>query len=337
MPILLNVLNPDAGAARPSDSVQQTIDAYRAGEQAFIGISNPTDTDLAWLNDTFGLHRLAVEHCEFGHQRAKMEKYGDIYFMVLKPTVYVDELEEIRFGVARVFVGPRFVIWLNKDSLRSEVHSQEVMEAAFARLEDEPTPMKFLHQLMDGLVDGYIPVVEGLENDGDKIEDSLFGDNYEASEISQRIYGLLNEVSDFKRAVKPVAQMLELIMGRLRTQANAGAERQQEETLELLRHYRDVHDHAVHVSERVDDLFTSLENALQVNATIVAERQNDDMKKISAWATIFVAPTIVGSIYGMNFDDMPELHWTFGYPFALGLMVAMSIGLWFTFKKKGWL
>ena len=125
-------------------------------------------------------------------------------------------------------------------------------------------------------------------------------------------------------------------MGRLRTQANAGAERQQEETLELLRHYRDVHDHAVHVSERVDDLFTSLENALQVNATIVAERQNDDMKKISAWAAIFVAPTIVGSIYGMNFDDMPELHWTFGYPFALGLMVAVSLGLWLVFKKKEW-
>jgi len=91
------------------------------------------------------------------------------------------------------------------------------------------------------------------------------------------------------------------------------------------------------VSERVDDLFTSLENALQVNATIVAERQNDDMKKISAWATIFVAPTIVGSIYGMNFDDMPELHWTFGYPFALGLMVAVSLGLWLVFKKKDWL
>lgn len=337
MPLLLNVLNPEAGAAYSSGSVQRTIEAYRAGEQAFIGISDPTDADLTWLTDTFDLHHLAVEDSEFGHQRAKIEKYGDTYFLVLKPTVYVDEIEEIRFGEAHVFVGPRFAVWLIKDSLRSEVHSQQVMEAAFARLEDEPTPMKFLHQLMDGLVDGYIPVVEGLENDGDEIEDSLFEENHEASEISQRIYGLLNEVSDFKRAVKPVAQMLELIMDRLRMQTNVGTERQQEETVELLRHYRDVHDHAVHVSERVDDLRTSLENALQVNATIVAERQNDDMKKISAWAAIFVAPTIIGSIYGMNFDDMPELHWAFGYPFALGLMVAVSLGLWFTFKKKDWL
>ncbi len=122
-------------------------------------------------------------------------------------------------------------------------------------------------------------------------------------------------------------------MGRIRIQAEAVDERQ----LELLRHFRDVKDHVIHVIDRVDDLRSSLENALAVNSTIVAERQNDDMKRISAWAAILVAPTIIGSIYGMNFEVMPELHWVFGYPASLLLMVAVSFGLWVVFKKKEWL
>lgn len=127
--------------------------------------------------------------------------------------------------------------------------------------------------------------------------------------------------------------MLDLLMGRIRIQAETGDEHQ----LELLRHFRDVKDHVISVVDRVDDLRSSLENALAVNSTIVAERQNDDMKRISAWAAILVAPIVIGSIYGMNFDVMPELHWTFGYPASLLLMAAVSFGLWLVFKKKEWL
>lgn len=256
---------------------------------------------------------------------------------MLRPAVYLDDSEEIRFGETHMFVGQNFAIWLVKDALRSVDTTQRSMDAVFSSelesLTIQAYPLAFLHRVLDMLVDGYFPVIEGLENDGDEIEDALFSANSEASEISQRIYSLLNEVSDFKRAVKPVGQMLDLLMGRIRIQAEAGDEHQ----LELLRHFRDVKDHVISVVDRVDDLRSSLENALAVNSTIVAERQNDDMKRISAWAAILVAPTVIGSIYGMNFDAMPELRWTFGYPASLLLMVAVSFVLWLVFKKKEWL
>lgn len=335
---LLNTLNHTTGAVTGYDSLTDLAQAFTPGTDcAYIGLIDPSRDDLTTLTGLFDLHPLAVEDSEQGHQRSKLDRYGSTYYLVLRPAIYLDDTEEIRFGETHMFVGENFVIWLVKDALRSADTTQRTMDAVFSGTLESPTmqayPLAFLYRVLDMLVDGYFPVIEGLENDGDEIEDTLFADNSEASEISQRIYSLLNEVSDFKRAVKPVGQMLDLLMGRIRIQAETGDEHQ----LELLRHFRDVKDHVIHVVDRVDDLRSSLENALAVNSTIVAERQNDDMKRISAWAAILVAPTVIGSIYGMNFDVMPELHWTFGYPASLLLMVVVSFGLWVVFKKKEWL
>ncbi|WP_237206995.1 magnesium and cobalt transport protein CorA [Rothia nasimurium] len=335
---LLNTLNHTTGAVTGYDSLADLARAFTPGTDcAYIGLVDPSRDDLTTLTGLFDLHPLAVEDSEQGHQRSKLDRYGSTYYLVLRPAIYLDDTEEIRFGETHMFVGENFVIWLVKDALRSVDTTQRTMDAVFSGALESPTmqayPLAFLYRVLDMLVDGYFPVIEGLENDGDEIEDTLFADNSEASEISQRIYSLLNEVSDFKRAVKPVGQMLDLLMGRIRIQAEAGDEHQ----LELLRHFRDVKDHVISVTDRVDDLRSSLENALAVNSTIVAERQNDDMKRISAWAAILVAPTVIGSIYGMNFDVMPELHWTFGYPASLLLMVVVSFGLWVVFKKKEWL
>ena len=131
--------------------------------------------------------------------------------------------------------------------------------------------------------------------------------------------------------------MLDTLMERVRALASAHDAEGKQEAVDDVRRFRDVKDHAIQVNDRIDDLRSTLQNALEVNSIIVAERQNDDMKRISGWAAILVAPTIIGSIYGMNFDDMPELHWAFGYPAALLLMVATSVALYFGFKKKGWM
>lgn len=250
---LLNTLNHTTGAVTGYDSLADLARAFTPGTDcAYIGLVDPSRDDLTTLTGLFDLHPLAVEDSEQGHQRSKLDRYGSTYYLVLRPAIYLDDTEEIRFGETHMFVGENFVIWLVKDALRSVETTQRTMDAVFSSALESPTmqayPLAFLHRVLDMLVDGYFPVIEGLENDGDEIE-----------------------------------------------------------------------------------------NALAVNSTIVAERQNDDMKRISAWAAILVVPTVIGSIYGMNFDVMPELHWTFGYPASLLLMVAVSFGLWVVFKKKEWL
>lgn len=336
MPNVFAAINhPHTAHTRELSSVTEAIDFYTSGYNLYLGYLDPSGTELDQLKETFGLHPLAIEDSRQGHQRAKIERYGSTYFTVLRPAVYRDEEEKIYFGETHMFVGERFVLWLATDELRNKNSSLHIVKKTFhlANTDGAATPLRFLHQLLDRVVDGYFPVIEGLENDADEIEDSLFAENADLSEISQRVYSLLNEVADFKRAVKPVAQMLELLMGKVRMHP----ESESHENVELVRHLRDVHDHALQINERIDDLRSSLENALSVNATLVAERQNDDMKKISAWAAIMVAPTIIGSIYGMNFENMPELHWAFGYPASLLVMVGISVCLWVLFKRNDWL
>jgi magnesium transporter len=210
-----------------------------------------------------------------------------------------------------------------------------------------------LYAILDEVVDQYEPVVAGLENDIDEIEDELFS---AGPDVARRIYELSREVIEFQRATHPIRAMLEAL--------ERGAEKYHLD-LELQRRLRDVHDHAIRVVERVDAFRVLLQNALTVHATLVAQQQNEEMqrltesslaqneemrhlseagltqneevKKISAWAAILFAPTLVGTVYGMNFENMPELAWPLGYPFSLGLMLAMGIVLYISFKHRKWL
>jgi len=188
-----------------------------------------------------------------------------------------------------------------------------------------------------------MPVLSGLETDSDEIEDALFTDGGKNRGISQRIYGLLNQVIDFQRACKPLDSMLvriveDLRIGALDASPRPGAtpRRVEDESVELQRQFRDVHDHVMQIRDRLEDLRTSLQNALTVHDTLVAQQQNEDMKRISAGAAILVVPTIIGSIYGMNFEYLPELKWEYGYPASLLLMVLACVGVYFFFKKRGW-
>jgi magnesium transporter len=304
---------------------------------AWIGLYRPTDDEIRSVADEFGLHHLAIEDALKGHQRAKIERFADTQFLVLRPARYLDEDERVEFGELHVFVGPDFVVTIR--------HAESPdLASVRRRLEETPDllafgPQAVLYAILDQVIDEYAPVVAGLENDIDEIEDQLF-DGDQA--VSRRIYALSREVIEFQRATQPLIGMLESLQEAFETH---------HVDVELHRHLRDVLDHTIRVVERVDAFRQLLQNALTVHSTLVAQRQNDetrrlsetglaqseDVKKISSWAAILFAPTLVGTIYGMNFTHMPELDWRFGYPFAIALMFAMGFGLYVAFKRKGWL
>ncbi|CAN5168531.1 magnesium/cobalt transporter CorA [soil metagenome] len=303
------------------DVLENTYETCRRmGGMAWIGLHEPNEEEFSTVAEEFELHPLAVEDAIEAHQRPKLEHYGDITFVVLKPARYVDETESVEFGEIHVFSGPDFIITIRHGEASA-------LDEVRKRLESEPDLLKrgataVLYAIMDQVVDDYAPVVEGLENDVDEIETDVFGGN---PEVSRRIYQLSREVIQFQRATKPLIPGLEALL--------------HDEKIgpELKRYVRDVQDHLLRVSEQIDGFRELLSNVLSVNLTLTGISQSDQTKKISAWAAILFAPTLVGTVYGMNFDRMPELHWAFGYPFALALMLAISVILYFVFKNRGWL
>jgi magnesium transporter len=319
-------------------TVAETAELLRSTPNAlaWIGLFRPTDAQFRPVAEEFGLHELAVEDAIVAHQRPKLERYGDTLFVVLRAASYLDQEEEVEFGEIHIFAGPNFILTVR--------HSRTPdLGVVRHRMESSPEllalgPEAVLYAILDSVVDGFAPVVAGLDKDIDEIEAQVFrGD----PKVSRRIYELSTEVIEFQRSTRPLHGMLEALV--------AGFEKY--DTNEELQGYlRDVADHATTVVERVAGFRQNLSDILTVNATLVSQAQNEEVrrlteaniaqneevKRISAWAAIIFAPTLIGTIYGMNFD-MPELHWAFGYPFALGLMAVVSVGLWLVFRRRGWL
>ncbi len=304
---------------------------------AWIGLYRPDRRVLASMAREFGVHDLALEDAILAHQRPKLERYDDVLFVVLRAARYLDDEEEVEFGELHAFVGPNFVVTVR--------HSESPdLAVVRRRLESNPDllrlgPEAVLYAVMDRVVDDYGPVVAGLANDIDEIETEVFSGD---PQVSKRIYQLTREVIDFQRAVQPLGAMFQAL--------SSGFEKYGTDA-ELQRYLRDVEDHIIGVVEQVEGFRQLLRDMLTVNATLVAQGQNEEMrrlsvaghaqneevKRISAWAAILFAPTVVGGIYGMNFTHMPELDWVWGYPFALVLMVCISVGLYVAFKHRGWL
>ncbi|MGZ9886682.1 magnesium/cobalt transporter CorA [Rhodococcus ruber] len=319
-------------------TLAQALDCLpEPGSMAWIGMYRPTDAQLHAAAEQFGLHELAVEDAIAAHQRPKLERYGDTLFVVLRAARYVDESERVDFGEVHVFVGPTFVLTVR--------HSESPdLSAVRDRMESEPDllrlgPEAVLYAILDAVVDGYAPVVAGLQNDIDEIETEVFSGD---PGVSRRIYELSREVIQFQRAAKPLLTVLSGL--------SSGFAKYRTDD-ELQRYLRDVTDHATTVVEQVDSFRQLLGNILTVNATMVSQMQNEEMrnlsrasieqneeiKRISAWAAILFAPTLIGTVYGMNFDTMPELHWAAGYPMALLMMVITCAGLYAIFRRRGWL
>jgi magnesium transporter len=320
-------------------SLAETFTSLRdqPGGMAWIGLYRPDEQELDSLAAEFDLHPLAIEDAITAHQRPKLERYGATLFVVLRAARYLDDVEEVEFGELHVFIGADFVVTVR--------HAESPdLAVVRKRLEHDPALLALgteavLYAILDAVVDGYAPVVAGLENDVDEIERQVFeGD----TAVSRRIYLLNREVIDFQRAVAPLMSMLAALEG--------GFDKYQVDE-ELRRSLRDVADHVAHAIERIDSLRAALRDILQVNSILVAEKQNEEMtalsrmsnaqndevKKISAWAAIGFAPTAIASIYGMNFRHMPELGWYFGYPFAIGLMIFVGVALYWAFKRRDWL
>lgn len=250
---------------------------------------------------------------------------------MLLPARYLETEETVEFGELHVFVGPDFVVTIRHAESPDLARVRRRMEGQQELLGFGPEAV--LYAVMDEVVDEYEPVVAGLQNDIDEIEDALFGT--EGAELSQRIYLLSREVLGFQRAAVPLTTMLE---GLLRGADRYGVD------IELQRSLRDVLDHSIRITERLTAFRAILDNALTVNSTLVTQRQtetalaqNEQVKKISGWAAVLFGPSLVAGIYGMNFHHMPELHWTWGYPMALALMALTAVGLYGIFKWRRWM
>jgi magnesium transporter len=339
MAIIDNAIYVNGHRTESPPTLEETYELLRDRDgMAWIGLYRPSPEELRSVADEFGLHPLAVEDALKGHQRAKLERYGDTLFVVIRPARYLDEAESVEFGEVHVFVGPGFVVTVR--------HAENPdLRVVRQRMEADPEllgmgPEAVLYTILDDVVDGYEPVLAGLENDIDEIEDQLFGDGDPA--VSRRIYELLREVISFQRAFGPLPDMLERLL--------RGSEKYHVD-IELQRSLRDVLDHVLRAVDKADSFRSLLENALTVHSTLETQKQNEEtrrltetglaqneeIKKISSWAAILFAPTLIGTIYGMNFDFMPELHWPLGYPLAVVGMVAMGAILYAVFKSKKWL
>ncbi len=338
-----NVLYADGIRLAQPESLAATYALLRQrrpehpGDLAWIGLVRPDEHDLASLATEFDLHELAVEDAVQAHQRPKLERYGKTLFLVLRAARYDDQREEVDFSELHVFVGDDFVITVRHGQAPDLAGVRRRMEAAPDLLALGPEAV--LYAILDRVVDDYAPVVAGLSNDIDEIETEVFrGD----PTVSRRIYELSREVIECQRAAQPLRSILQgLSAGFVKYDIDP----------ELQRYLRDVQDHVEQVIERVEGFRQLLQNILTVNSALVGQRQNEEtktlteaslaqneeVKKISSWAAILFAPTLVGTVYGMNFENMPELGWMYGYPLALALMALVSVVLYFVFNRRGWL
>ncbi|WP_296137834.1 magnesium and cobalt transport protein CorA [uncultured Tessaracoccus sp.] len=304
---------------------------------AWLGLHRPGTDEMGILAKEFELNELAVEDTIIAHQRPKLERYDDTLFMVLRAARYVDQAEEVRFGEIHAFVGERFVITVRHS------HSPNLARLR-QELEDEPEqlalgPSVVLMRLLDIVVDEYMPVVYGIDNDIDEIDAQVFMGQ---ADVSKRIYQLTREVIDFQRAVRPVGAVISAMRHDRVFYRADDTMRQQ---------LRDIEDHVTSVNERVDAMREALAGVLNLHLSLQSQASNEQMqrmseaslkqaedaRRIAAWAGVFFVPSLVTGIYGMNFTNMPELGWAAGYPFALLLMVTSATIMWALFKHQRWL
>ena len=313
------------GVRRPGKLALE--DAYEAGRESdafvWIGLYEPTEEEFESVRREFDLHKLAVEDAIKAHQRPKLEIYGDSVFVVLKPARYDEAKELVELGELMLFIGDGFVV---------SVRHGEVRELSGVRrdLEDRQDLLRcgtgaVLHAVLDRVVDDYAPVIAALDSDIDEVEAEVFSASGRSP--AERIYNLKREVVEFHRALAPLVDPLERLMqGRIPFVHEA-----------LLPYFRDVYDHLVKAVDQTNAFRDMLTSVLAANLTQVSVRQNEDMRRISAWVAIAAVPTMVAGIYGMNFEHMPELDWRYGYPLVICVTIGVCIGLHRAFKRNGWL
>jgi len=315
-----------ADGRRVADIDLEAVSDYVAKEGHFvwIGLHEPDDDVLKKLQEELGLHELAVEDARRAHQRPKLEEYGPGLFVVLRTGAWNEGGHRVDVGETHLFVGARYVV---------SVRHGETLGYADVRARCEATPRLLhhgpgfvLYALMDSIVDRYFPIVDELEEELDRLEESIFGTRVER-DVAERIYDLKSEVIAIKRAVSPLID----VCNRLARYDQGLIDD------EVRPYFRDVYDHVVRINESVDSVRELLTSALEANLSLVSIRQNEVMKTLAGWAAIFGAVTLMAGIWGMNFEHMPELHAAWGYPAALGVMATVSGVMYAWLRRSGWL
>jgi magnesium transporter len=304
------------------------------GGFAWIGLHEPTEAEFAGIAAEFGLHPLAVEDAVHAHQRPKLERYDDTLFTVFKTIHYVEHAEltatseVVETGEVMCFTGRDFVITVRhggKGSLRALRHGLQKDVDLLAK-----GPSAVLHAIADHVVDGYIAVAAAVQDDIDEVEIDVFSAPAKGGPRGSdagRIYQLKREVLEFKRAVSPLLRPMQLLSERPMRLVDP----------DIQKYFRDVADHLARVQEQVIGFDELLNSILQANLAQATVAQNEDMRKITAWAAILAVPTMITGVYGMNFDHMPELHTKYGYYVVLAVMVVICSLIHRGFRRNGWL
>ncbi|MFD3943984.1 magnesium and cobalt transport protein CorA [Streptomyces sp. NPDC058579] len=312
------------GPADLSDALAEA----RASGNAFlwVGLYEPTEAEFDHVSDEFALHPLAVEDALKAHQRPKLEIFDDSLFVVLKPVVYEPESDRVSLDELMLFVGDSFVVTVR--------HGEGAPLAAVRRrLEAEPDvlrhgPTAVLYAVSDAVVDHYIDVAGELQVDLEELEADVFAPvGVGPSNTAERIYTAKRQVLEFRRGAGPLS-------GPMARLADGDVPFVHEGSQPF---FRDVSDHLMRANEQVEGLDRLLSDVLAAHLAQMGVRQNDDVRKISAWAAMAAVPTMVAGIYGMNFEHMPELTWTWSYPALILILIGIELGLYRLFKRRGWL
>ena len=312
---------------RRRDGSVDLHDAYgacrRDGKFAWIGLYEPTEEEFDSLRREFDLHPLAVEDAIHAHQRPKLEVFEDTVFVVLKTARYVDSEEVVQFGEILIFLGKDYILTVRHGEASALKQVRESLESDPELLKHGPGAV--LHAIVDRVVDDYAPALEGLGVDIDEVENEVFSPG--RSNPAQRIYRLKREVLEFNRAAAPLVEPIDrLAKGHYEVVHP-----------EVRAYFRDVNDHLMRVHEQLESYRDLLTSILHANLAQITVRQNDDVRRISAIVAIVAVPTLIAGIYGMNFEHMPELGWTFGYPLVLAVMLTLCTLLYRFFRRAGWL
>jgi magnesium transporter len=290
----------------------------------WVALADPTQEELAEMQEEFDLHELAVEDARHGHQRPKIEEYGDSLFVVLH-TVEFTPTDEIKVGEIDIFVGRNYVLSVRS---RTERGFKEVR----ARAERDPELLKYgsgyvLYALMDAVVDRYFPVLDAIESELERVEEHLFQEGASPRENIEALYYVKQQLTTLRHATGPAQEHTGKLFGGRVPFACHG----------LTEYFRDVYDHLARINQAIDAARETTNTAIQVALAMVNMGHGEITKSLAAYAALVAVPTMIAGVYGMNFEHMPELHWRFGYPLSIAAMVGIDAFLFFRFRKAGWI
>ena len=324
-PVIVDVATYRDGLRHESGDWSEELERCRGGGEGFIwiGLKDPSHRELLDLAEELSLHPLAVEDAVHGHQRPKLEQYAGSLFLVLKTLSYVEQTSDVETGEIMLFVGDRFVVTVRRGELHPLRDVRERLDTAADALRQGPVAV--LHTVVDSVVDAYLRIDTELQRDLDQIESDVFegvgrGD-------AARIYALKREVLEVRRAVVPLVDAVRCLAEEDVPYVPGSAKP----------FFRDVLDHLMRTVDHVESYDRLLSDVLSTHLAQASVRQNEDMRKISAWVAIAAVPTAVAGIYGMNFEYMPELGWRYGYFTVLAVITAICVSLYRAFKRSGWL